>query len=167
MRFARVGPVLAVAAILCGGCRGKDVEELETTAATPVKTITLAPATLEGIVAAGGVVAAAPGADWLIVRSVLASCSPSLISSSQGCTSAAAPAPTPRMTHVLLRFGNATKSLPVSRISATKPVCSGSGGGGAAWPWNRGATGSESAGAGDGNGDARGTGSTGASSLGS
>jgi len=66
MRFARVGPVLAVAAILCGGCRGKDVEELETTAATPVKTITLAPATLEGIVAAGGVVAAAPGADWLI-----------------------------------------------------------------------------------------------------
>ena len=48
------------------GCRGKDVEELETSAAVPVKTITLAPATLEGIVAATGVVAAAPGADWLI-----------------------------------------------------------------------------------------------------
>ena len=47
-------------------CRGKTVEEIETTAAAPVKIITLAPATLGGIVAATGVVAAAPGADWTI-----------------------------------------------------------------------------------------------------
>lgn len=53
-------------AITLAGCRGKDVEELETTAAAPVKTITLAPATLEGMVAASGIVAAAPGADWVI-----------------------------------------------------------------------------------------------------
>jgi len=49
-----------------GSCRDKAVEELETTAAAPVKTITLTPATLEGIVAASGIVAAAPGADWVI-----------------------------------------------------------------------------------------------------
>jgi RND family efflux transporter MFP subunit len=52
--------------VTVAACRGKAVEELETTAAAPVKTITLAPATLEGIVAASGIVAAAPGADWLI-----------------------------------------------------------------------------------------------------
>ena len=39
---------------------------METKAATPVTTMTLAPQMLEGIVAAAAVVAAAPGADWTI-----------------------------------------------------------------------------------------------------
>jgi RND family efflux transporter MFP subunit len=54
------------ALILAAGCSKPTVEEVQTTAAAPVKTITLAPAMLEGIVAASGVVAAAPGADWVI-----------------------------------------------------------------------------------------------------
>src|SRR5258708_30313842 len=54
------------ALILAAGGANPTVEEVQTTAAAPVKTITLAPAVLEGIVAASGVVAAAPGADWVI-----------------------------------------------------------------------------------------------------
>jgi RND family efflux transporter MFP subunit len=65
MRSSRLCAALALALALAG-CRGKDVEEMETTAAAPIKTLTLAPATLEGIIAATGVVAAAPGADWVI-----------------------------------------------------------------------------------------------------
>ena len=54
------------ALLLAFGCSKPTVEEVQTTAAAPVKTITLAPAMLEGIVAASGVVSAAPGADWVI-----------------------------------------------------------------------------------------------------
>ena len=42
------------------------VEEVETKAAAPVTVVTVQPATLEGIVSATGIVAAAPGADWTI-----------------------------------------------------------------------------------------------------
>jgi RND family efflux transporter MFP subunit len=54
------------ALLLAGGCSKPTVEEVQTTAAAPVKTITLTPATLEGVVASSGIVAAAPGADWVI-----------------------------------------------------------------------------------------------------
>jgi RND family efflux transporter MFP subunit len=59
---------LAVVAALSitAACRKKPVEELETSAAVPVKTITLAPAALEGTVAAAGLVTPAPGSDWSI-----------------------------------------------------------------------------------------------------
>jgi RND family efflux transporter MFP subunit len=49
------------------GCSKPPVEEVATTAAAPVTVITVAPATLEGVVIAAGTVAAAPGADWTIV----------------------------------------------------------------------------------------------------
>jgi RND family efflux transporter MFP subunit len=42
------------------------VEEVETTAAAQVKTLTLAPKMVEGVVTATGTVSAAPGADWTI-----------------------------------------------------------------------------------------------------
>lgn len=59
--------VIALTALaLLGACSKPTVEEVQTTAAAPVKTITLAPATLEGVVAASGLVTAAPGADWVI-----------------------------------------------------------------------------------------------------
>ena len=54
------------ALLLLGGCSKPTVEEVQTTAAAPVKTITVAPAPLEGVVAASGIVSAAPGADWVI-----------------------------------------------------------------------------------------------------
>jgi membrane fusion protein, multidrug efflux system len=58
---------LACAAlVLCVACRHQPVEELETKAAAPVKTMTVAPQNFEAVVAATGVVAAAPGADWSI-----------------------------------------------------------------------------------------------------
>jgi RND family efflux transporter MFP subunit len=60
-------PVLVtVGLVLIAGCTHKTVEEVETTAAAPVTTLTLAPQTVEGIVSATGSVAAAPGADWVI-----------------------------------------------------------------------------------------------------
>ena len=62
MRILLVLPAL----LLVGGCSKPTVEEVQTTAAAPVKTITLTPATLEGVVAASGLVTAAPGADWVI-----------------------------------------------------------------------------------------------------
>jgi RND family efflux transporter MFP subunit len=58
--------LLGVALVLAAGCSKPAVEEVQTTAAAPVKTITLAPSTIEGVVAASGLVAAAPGADWVI-----------------------------------------------------------------------------------------------------
>jgi RND family efflux transporter MFP subunit len=59
--------VLVIApALLLWGCSKPAVEEVETKAAAPVTTVTLAPQTLEGVVAATGVVTAAPGADWTI-----------------------------------------------------------------------------------------------------
>jgi RND family efflux transporter MFP subunit len=58
---------LAIAlALLAVACARKPVEELETTAAAPVKTLVLAPKTVEGVVSATGMVSAAPGADWTI-----------------------------------------------------------------------------------------------------
>jgi RND family efflux transporter MFP subunit len=57
---------IGVALLLTGGCSKPTVEEVKTTAAAPVRTITLAPATLEGVVAASGLVTAAPGADRVI-----------------------------------------------------------------------------------------------------
>jgi RND family efflux transporter MFP subunit len=59
-------PVALMALLLLAGCSKPTVEEVQTTAAAPVKTITLTPATLEGVVAASGLVTAAPGADWVI-----------------------------------------------------------------------------------------------------
>ena len=61
----RIAAMLVPALLLCG-CSRAPVEEVETKAAAPVTTITLAPQTLEGIVASTGVVSAAPGADWTI-----------------------------------------------------------------------------------------------------
>jgi RND family efflux transporter MFP subunit len=57
---------MLTALLVTGGCSKPTVEEVHTTAAAPVKTITVAPATLEGVVAASGLVTAAPGADWVI-----------------------------------------------------------------------------------------------------
>jgi RND family efflux transporter MFP subunit len=54
------------AVLLAGACSKPTVEEVHTEAAAPVKTITLAAAPFEGVVAASGIVAAAPGADWVI-----------------------------------------------------------------------------------------------------
>jgi len=59
-----MGPALLLAA---AACSKPTVEEVQTTAAAPVKIITLAAAPLEGVVAASGIVSAAPGADWVIV----------------------------------------------------------------------------------------------------
>jgi RND family efflux transporter MFP subunit len=58
--------VVVAVALLAVGCSKSTVEEVQTTAAAPVKTITLAPSTVEGVVAASGLVSAAPGADWVI-----------------------------------------------------------------------------------------------------
>ena len=59
-------PVAVWLAAVPTACGGKAVEQVETTAAVPVKTITLAPRTIEGIVTATGIVTPAPGADWTI-----------------------------------------------------------------------------------------------------
>jgi membrane fusion protein, multidrug efflux system len=57
----------AVITLACTvACRNKPVEEIETSAAVPVKTITLAPSTVEGVISATGVVTPAPGSDWTI-----------------------------------------------------------------------------------------------------
>jgi membrane fusion protein (multidrug efflux system) len=58
--------VAIVVLLATAGCSHKAVEEVETTAAAPVKTLTLAPKTVEGVVSATGIVSAAPGADWTI-----------------------------------------------------------------------------------------------------
>jgi RND family efflux transporter MFP subunit len=57
---------IGAALLLTAGCSKPTVEEVETTAAAPVKTITIAAAPLEGVVSASGIVTAAPGADWVI-----------------------------------------------------------------------------------------------------
>jgi RND family efflux transporter MFP subunit len=57
---------IGVLVVAAAGCSKSPVEEVQTTAAAPVKTVTLAPTTFEGVVAASGIVAAAPGADWVI-----------------------------------------------------------------------------------------------------
>ena len=64
-RRAARAAVFAVV-LLAAGCSKPTVEEVQTTAAAPVKTLTVTPATLEGVVSASGIVSAAPGADWVI-----------------------------------------------------------------------------------------------------
>ncbi|HMC76926.1 MAG TPA: efflux RND transporter periplasmic adaptor subunit [Vicinamibacterales bacterium] len=60
-------PAAVVAALwLAGACSKPTVEEVHTEAAAAVKTMTVAAAPFEAIVAASGVVSAAPGADWVI-----------------------------------------------------------------------------------------------------
>jgi RND family efflux transporter MFP subunit len=53
-------------AVLAAGCSKPAVEEVSTQAAAPVTTLTVTPQTVEGVVSATAVVAAAPGADWTI-----------------------------------------------------------------------------------------------------
>ncbi|HTM23879.1 MAG TPA: efflux RND transporter periplasmic adaptor subunit [Vicinamibacterales bacterium] len=63
-------PPVVVLGLVCAaglaGCSKPAVEEVESKAAAAVTTLTLAPQTVEGIVAASGTVNAAPGADWTI-----------------------------------------------------------------------------------------------------
>ena len=56
----------ALAGSLLTACEHKAVEEVDTEAAPAVQTVIVKPQTVEGIVAATGLVAAAPGADWTI-----------------------------------------------------------------------------------------------------
>src|SRR5205085_1905003 len=61
------GLALTVAfALLATACSKPAVEAVQTKAAAPVTTLMLTPQTVEGVVSATGVVAAAPGADWTI-----------------------------------------------------------------------------------------------------
>jgi RND family efflux transporter MFP subunit len=64
----RNGVVLLLVAgvVLTAGCRHETPEETDTTAAAPVKVLKAEPNTFQAVVAASGVVAAAPGADWTI-----------------------------------------------------------------------------------------------------
>ncbi|MEO7158346.1 MAG: efflux RND transporter periplasmic adaptor subunit [Vicinamibacterales bacterium] len=55
-----------MASFALSGCSSPSVEEVATTAASAVKTMVVTPHSVEGVVAAGGMVAAAPGADWTI-----------------------------------------------------------------------------------------------------
>jgi RND family efflux transporter MFP subunit len=64
--MSRTLAVLLVALLLAAACTRKSVEEVETTAAPAVTTITLAPQDVESVVTATGTVTAAPGADWTI-----------------------------------------------------------------------------------------------------
>jgi len=61
MRMLAVALMLAAAA-----CSKPSVEQVETTAATPVMVVTVSPQTMESAVTASGTVSAAPGADWTI-----------------------------------------------------------------------------------------------------
>jgi RND family efflux transporter MFP subunit len=63
----RIAPAAALTAVLlAAGCSKAPVEEVQTTAAAPVKVVAVTAAPLEGVVAASGLVSAAPGADWII-----------------------------------------------------------------------------------------------------
>ncbi|HEY2431649.1 MAG TPA: efflux RND transporter periplasmic adaptor subunit [Vicinamibacterales bacterium] len=62
----RTTALVIAPALLFWSCTKPAVEQVETKAAAPVTTVTLAPQTLAGVVSATGVVAAAPGADWTI-----------------------------------------------------------------------------------------------------
>jgi len=57
---------ILTALVLLAACNHKAVEEMETTAAAPVKTIAVQPAPFEAVVSATGVVAPAPGADLTV-----------------------------------------------------------------------------------------------------
>jgi multidrug efflux pump subunit AcrA (membrane-fusion protein) len=56
----------AAALFLIAGCGRQPAEELETTAAPAVTTVTVTPGTVEDLVTASGSVAAAPGADFTV-----------------------------------------------------------------------------------------------------
>jgi RND family efflux transporter MFP subunit len=58
--------MIGVLAVVTAGCSKPAVEEVQTSAAPTLKTLALAPQTIEGVVAASGLVTAAPGADWVI-----------------------------------------------------------------------------------------------------
>ena len=62
----RLGRTAMFAVVLLAACSKPTVEQVQTTASAPVKTLTVTPAALEGIVSASGIVTAAPGADWVI-----------------------------------------------------------------------------------------------------
>jgi membrane fusion protein, multidrug efflux system len=66
MKTRRWRWAMGAALLIAGGCSKPTVEEVQTTAAAPVKILTIAAAPLEGVVAASGIVSAAPGADWVI-----------------------------------------------------------------------------------------------------
>jgi RND family efflux transporter MFP subunit len=57
---------LIVGLVAIAGCSRPSVEEVETKAAAPVTTLTVAPQTFEGTVSASGTVTAAPGADLTV-----------------------------------------------------------------------------------------------------
>ena len=65
-RRTTAGAVLVAAMALASACGHTAVEEVQTEAAPAVKVQAIQPKTFEGVVAASGVVAAAPGADWTI-----------------------------------------------------------------------------------------------------
>lgn len=58
--------IVAVLGLALSACSKPALEEVATTAASPVTVLTVAPAALQGVITASGVVAAAPGADWTI-----------------------------------------------------------------------------------------------------
>ncbi|HEX5475167.1 MAG TPA: efflux RND transporter periplasmic adaptor subunit [Vicinamibacterales bacterium] len=62
----RIRCATALVLLAAAACGGPSMEKAETTAAVPVKTVTVSPQTFEGVVAASGVVTPAPGADWTI-----------------------------------------------------------------------------------------------------
>lgn len=63
----RLSATLVLSLAIAGaGCSKPTVEVVDTKAAAPVTTVTVTPQTLEGVVSASGLVAAAPGADWTI-----------------------------------------------------------------------------------------------------
>ncbi len=64
MTCKHVVPIVALVAL--ASCSKPGVEEVETKAAAPVTTMTVAPQTFEGVVSAAGTVTAAPGADSTI-----------------------------------------------------------------------------------------------------
>ena len=65
--MTRLSRCMAAAFLLSiTSCHKPSVEEVATTAAAPVSVLTVQPGTLEGIVSATGIVAAAPGADLTI-----------------------------------------------------------------------------------------------------
>jgi RND family efflux transporter MFP subunit len=67
MRTLRSNALAAAAALfLMSGCGREPAEEIETTAAPAVTTVTVTPGTVEDVVTASGSVTAAPGADFTV-----------------------------------------------------------------------------------------------------
>lgn len=66
MKTAAARLAIAFVVMTAAGCSKPPVEEVQTTAAAPVRTLTVTPGMVEGVVSASGIVSAAPGADWVI-----------------------------------------------------------------------------------------------------